>query len=98
MAPICHEPSQLTDDLGNITLNAEHKMPMQSKPRNPQVIVGQMHLASILSSNVDNSDDEVDDASLLLAEQNMSSLLTKLHQNVSSIFENVEMRPPTALE
>ena len=97
-APICHEPSQLTDDLGNITLNAEHKMPMQSKPRNPQVIVGQMHLASILSGDVDNSDDEVDDTSLLLAEQNMSSPLTKLHQNVSSIFENMEMRPPTALE
>ena len=28
----------------------------------------------------------------------MSSPLTKLHQNVSSIFENVQMRPPTALE
>ena len=57
-----------------------------------------MHLASILSGDVDNSDDEVDDTSFLLAEQNMSSLLTKLHQNVSSIFENMEMRPPTAVE
>ena len=97
-APICGESSQLTDELGDITLNAEHKMPMQSKPRNPQVIVGQMPVASILSADVDNSDDEVDDASLLLAEQNMSSPLTKLPQNVSSIFENVQMRPPTALE
>ena len=98
MALICDEPSQLTHELGDITLNAEHKMPMQSKPRNPQVIVGQMSVASILSADVNNSDDEVDDASLLLAEQNMSSPLTKLHPNVSSIFENVQMRPPTALE
>ena len=71
---------------------------MQSKPRNPQVIVRQMPAASICSADVDNCDDEVDNASLLLAEQNMSSPLTKLHQNVSCIFENMQMRPPTALE
>ena len=57
-----------------------------------------MDLARILSSDAPISDDEVDDASLLLPEQNMSSPLTKLHQNVSSIFENMQMRPPTALE
>ena len=61
---------------------------MSPKPRNPQVIIGQMDLARILSSDA-ISDDEVDDASLLLAEQNMSSPPTKLHQNVSSIFQNV---------
>ena len=71
---------------------------MSPKPRNPQVIIGQMDLARILSGDAPISDDEVDDASLLLAEQNMSSPLTKLHQNVSSIFENVQMMPPTALE
>ena len=97
VAPICGEPSQLAGELGDIILNAEQKKPMQSKPRNPHVIVGQMPVASILSADVDNSDDEVDDDSLL-AEQNMSFPLTKLHQNVSSIFENVQMRPPTALE
>ena len=98
MAPIFGEPSQLTDELEDITLNAEHKMPMPSKPKNPQVIVGQMPVASILSADAINSDGEVDDTSLLLAEQNMSSPLTKLHQNVSSIFENMQMKPPTALE
>ena len=84
-AQIFNEPSQLRAEMEDITLNAEHKRAMPSKPKNPQVIVGQMHLASTLSSDAINSDDEVDDASLLLAEQNMSSLLTKLHQNVSSL-------------
>ena len=97
-APTYGEPSQLTDELGVITLNAEHKMTMQLKLRNLQVIVGQMPVASIHSADVENSDDEVDDALLLLAEQNMSSPLTKLLQNVSSIFENVQIMPPTALE
>ena len=71
---------------------------MSTKPRNPQVIIGQMDIARILGGDGPISDDEVDDASLLLAEQNMSSPLTKLHQIVSSIFENVQMMSPTALE
>ena len=70
----------------------------QLKPRNPQVIIRQMDLARILSGDATISDDEVDDASLLLAEQNMSSAPTMLHQNVSSVFENAQVKLPTALE
>ena len=95
--PILEESSQLRTNLEGKTLKSQDKRPMSPKPRNPQIIIGQMDLARILSSDGPISDDEVDDASLL-AEQNMSSPLTKLHQNVSSIFENVQMMPPTALE
>ena len=95
--PILDESSQLRTNLEGKMLKSEDKRPMSPKPRNPQVIIGQMDLARKLSGDAPISDDEVD-ASLLLAEQNMSSPLTKLHQNVSSIFENVQMMPPTALE
>ena len=91
------ESSQLTANLEDITLNAGHKRNMSPKPRNPQIIIGQMELARILSSDATISD-EVDDASLLLAEQNVSSPLTMLHQNVSSVFENAQIKPPTALQ
>ena len=56
-----------------------------------------MDLARILSGDAPISDDEVD-ASFLLAEQNMSSAPTMLHQNVSSVFENAQVKPPPALE
>ena len=96
--PILEESSQMETNLEGKTLKSQDKRPMSPKPRNPQVIIGQMYLARILSGDGPISDDEVDDASLLLAEQNMSSPLIKLHQNVSSIFENVQIMPPTALE
>ena len=98
VTPILEESSELRTNLEGKTLKSQDKRSMSPKPRNPQVIIGQMDLARILSSDGPISDDEVDDASLLPAEQNMSSPLTKLHQNVSSIFENVQMMPPTALE
>ena len=92
------ESSQLTKNWEGITLKSVHKSAMSPKPRNPQVIIRQMDLARILSGDAPISDDEVDDASLLLAEQNMSSAPTMLHQNVCSVFENAQVKPPTALE
>ena len=71
--PILDESSQLRTNLEGKTLKSEDKRPMSPKPRNPQVITGQMDLARILSGDAPISDDEVDDASLLLSEENMSS-------------------------
>ena len=92
------ESSQLTKNWEGITMKSVHKSAMSLKPRNPQVIIRQMDLARILSGDIPISDDEVDDASLLLVEQNMSSAPTMLHQNVSSVFENAQVKPPTAPE
>ena len=92
------ESSQWTKNLEGTKLKSVHKSTMSPKPRNLQVIVRQADLARILSGDAPISDDEVDDASLLLAEQNMLSAPTMLHQNVSSVFENAQVKPPTALE